>query len=133
MNNKDDGYIAGVCDKCENNHIGVYSSEYGSPDLYFDFEQYASNDRVALLLYDAVEDELYAEVTENLPNVDILYRLSNVSPAIAQDYEKYAFINSDLDEDFKAWLRKKNVISYPVLTVQYNYGQYELCKILLLN
>lgn len=110
------------------NYIGKYKDEDGEEyNLYYYIGEYSSNGRVSLLLYDRIHDEDYAVVTVNLPDVDLMTYLD---VDCWSDADKYAFINGDLTEHFKKWLREKNVISDKVTTVLCNYGQYDLCKIL---
>lgn len=108
------------------NHIGKYKDEYGEYDLYYTVNRYENNNRIALDIDDPNEGP-YARVTINLTDVDPITYL-NVDCWL--DADKYQFINGDLTEDFKKWLREKNIISDPVTTIPYNYGRYELCKIL---
>lgn len=110
----------------ESHHIGKYKDEYGEYDLYYNIAKYDCNDRIALDI-NCADGEPYARVTINLTDVDPIMYLS-IDCWI--DADKYQFINGDLTEDFKEWLREKNIISDKVTAIQYNFGQYELCKIL---
>ena len=113
----------------ESHHIGKYKDEYGEYDLYYDVAKYDCNDRIALDI-NCADNGSYARATVNLTDVDIWFIISNISFEETLNADDYAFINGDLTEDFKAWLREKNIISDPIATVKYNFGQYELCKIL---
>lgn len=118
----------------ESHYIGEYVDSYGVWNLYYYIARY-SNNRIALELeHKYVEDGLenfepYAMVTINLPDASIPENLFSDSCG-TDEHQEHAFINGDLDERFKQWLRDKNVISYPLRTVKYNYGTYELCEIL---
>lgn len=110
-------------------YIGDYQDEYtdGAQPLYYSIGRYF-NDRIALEIYNE-DDEPYAVVTINLPDASIPE--NEFSDSCGTDvHQEHAFINGDLDERFKQWLRDKNIISYPLRTVKYNYGTYELCEIL---
>ena len=72
------------------------------------------------------EDD-YAVVTINLPDRELP---SDCPINIEEATSAYGFIDADLTEEFKSFLREKNIISDPIATVQYNMGRYELCKIL---
>lgn len=119
----------------ESHYIGEYVDSYGVWNLYYYIARY-SNNRIALELeHKYIEDGLenfepYAMVTINLPNASIPENSMLDSCGTAEPTGEYAFINADLDERFKQFLRDKNVISYPFRTVKYNYGTYELCEIL---
>lgn len=112
-----------------------YLGNYKGTDMWYSVGTY-SNGRKAYEIYSEHTDndfnsyyEPYAVVTINLPDVEIpensMYGLGD-EPFPSE----HCFINADLDEGFKEWLRRENFMSYPVRTVKYNYGTYELSEIL---
>lgn len=107
----------------------TFIGKYDSYDLWYE-KGYYNNNRVALQIMSSYEEgyvETYAVVTINLPEAD----LPSDHPITFEEASKtYGFVNGDLTEDFKSFLRDKNIISYPLKTVQYNYGTYELVEIL---
>lgn len=107
-----------------------YIGNYNGTDLFYEISQYL-NGRMAVMITCTDEEgyeEDYADLTINLPDVDLP---SDVAIDLETALKKYAFLDGDLDEDFKKFLREKNVISDPIKTVPYNFGQYELVEILI--
>lgn len=116
----------------EDHYIGRYDDGYGVYDLFWTLNRY-NNGRIALEI-DSIDsegnEETYAVVTINLPDVSIPENAFTYSCGTECYADNFAFINGDLTEEFKKYLRDKNIISYPYRTVKYNYGTYELCEIL---
>ena len=121
-------------------YIGQYQDEYDEQPyaLYYQLGQY-QNGRVALDInceYTADDGskyyEPYARVTINLPDADIFENEDYEFCGLIPVKPNHAFINADLTESFKQWLRDNNIISYPIRTLKYNYGTYELCQILVM-
>lgn len=118
-------------------YIGQFQDEYDEKEysLYYKVERY-KNGRIALDIDFAETDDVgnkyyepYARVTINLPDMNIPENSFSDSCG-TDEHQEHAFINGDLTEKFKQWLRDKNIISYPLRTVKYNYGTYELVEIL---
>ena len=118
-------------------YIGHFQDEYDDEEyaLYYRVGRYG-NGRIALDIdCENTDDdgskyyEPYARVTVNLPDMDIPENLFSDSCG-TDAHQEHAFINGDCTEKFKQWLRDNNIISYPLRTVKYNYGTYELCEIL---
>lgn len=118
-------------------YIGHFKDEYDEEEyaLYYKVGRY-ENGRIALdINCEQTDDdgtkyyEPYARVTINLPDMDIPENSFSDSCG-TDEHQEHAFINGDLTEKFKQWLRDNDIISYPLRTVKYNYGTYELCEIL---
>ena len=107
----------------------TYIGKYDGYGLWYE-KGYYNNNRVALQIMCKDERgyiEPYAVATINLPEID----LPSDYPIDFETASKtYGFVNGDLDEDFKGFLRENHIISDAIRTVQYNYGQYELVEIL---
>lgn len=92
----------------------TYIGNFDGQDLWYAVAEYM-NGREAIEILD--EDECpYASVTINLPE------------AYCPDH--FGHINADLTQELVDFLRKKNIIGHPIDTIQYNYGHYELCPLL---
>lgn len=118
-------------------YIGQLQDEYDGEEyaMYYKVGRYG-NGRIALDINCEYTDkdgykyyEPFGRVTVNLPDADIPENLFSDSCG-TDEHQEHAFINGDLTEKFKQWLRDNNVISYPLRTLKYNYGTYELCEIL---
>lgn len=116
-------------------HIGVYKDEYGEKfDLYYRKGLYL-NGRTSLMLYCKTKEdglevfEDYAIVTVNLPEQSIPENLFDDSCGTDQ-HQDHAFIDHNLTEHLKSWLREKNIISHPIRTAHQGFVHFELCEIL---
>lgn len=106
-----------------------YIGKYDGYDLWYE-KGYYSNNRVALQIMCKDKDdyvEPYAVATINLPGADLP---SDYPINFEEAGKTYGFVNGDLDEEFKSFLRENHIISDAIRTVQYNYGTYELVEIL---
>ena len=92
--------------KCIGNYEGY--------DLFLTISRYNNNNRlyVGLDTYDGMYDDL----TVNLSD---LYLPSN----------DYIFLNGDIDNKFKEFLKEKNIIGDTIETYKYNMGHYDMVMI----
>lgn len=89
--------------------IGNYEGE----DLYLFVGNYANNKRLYLeLLTD--EDEDYANVSINLPDIGIA--------------ESYVYLSNEIDDNLKQFLIDNKVISDTIVMMKYNHGEYRMVK-----
>ena len=124
-------------DDIQDNYIGQYQDEYDEHkyDMYYQVGRY-DNGRIALDIDCEYTDddgntyrEPYARVTVNLPDKSIPENLFSDSCG-TDEHQEHAFVNNDLTEQFKYWLRQNNIISYPIRTAHQGFVHFELCEIL---